>query len=101
MTVIGNYSFAWCSSLQSITLPDNVTTIDHQAFKECLSLASITIPVSVTTIGSNVFARSDRNTELTVTYLGTQEQWNAINKSSYWRDDAPYSMSIVFASPQP
>ena len=55
VTTIGNYAFAYCSSLTSITIPDSVTTIGGAAFRGCDSLTSITIPDSVTTIGDFAF----------------------------------------------
>jgi hypothetical protein len=43
------------SSLNSITIPDSVTTIEHAAVYERSGLTSITIPDSVTSIGSRHF----------------------------------------------
>jgi hypothetical protein len=44
-----------CSSLQSITIPDSITTISGTTFMECSSLISITIPNSVTSICAHAF----------------------------------------------
>lgn len=52
---VGNYAFYDCRSLTSITIPDNVTSINGSAFSGCISLTSITIPNSVTSIGGNAF----------------------------------------------
>ncbi len=52
---IGNYAFYYCTSLESITIPDSVNTIGESAFSGCTSLESITIPDSVTSIGSSSF----------------------------------------------
>ena len=70
-------------------------------FLDCERLNSITIPSSVTSIGSYVFKRNDCNTELTITYQGTENQWNVISKDNNWNGDAPYSMIIEFDPPQP
>ena len=53
--VIGKGAFRKCSSLQSITIPNSVTSIGNSAFWECSSLESITIPNSVTSIGKRAF----------------------------------------------
>ena len=47
--------FACCSSLESVVIPDSVTSIGDQAFYDCSSLESIVIPDSVTSIGSTAF----------------------------------------------
>ena len=54
VTSIGGYAF-YFDRLESITIPNSVTTIRDSAFFGCYSLTSITIPNSVTTIGDFVF----------------------------------------------
>ena len=53
--VICDYAFWLCESLQSITIPNSVTSIGDGAFKMCKSLQSVTIPNSVTSIGKEAF----------------------------------------------
>ncbi|MBQ7133123.1 MAG: leucine-rich repeat protein [Ruminococcus sp.] len=55
-TTIPNKAFSGCSSLKSISIPDNITTIGHSAFSSCNSLTSVVIPESVTSIGSEAFS---------------------------------------------
>ena len=43
MTKIGYGEFDGCESLQSINIPDSVTTIKEGAFDYCLNLKSITV----------------------------------------------------------
>ena len=45
----------YCSSLTSVTIPDNVTAINSRTFAYCSSLASLTIGNSVTNIGEYAF----------------------------------------------
>ena len=54
---IGDSTFSQCSSLQSVTIPDSVTSIGDSAFWGCSSLQSVTIPNSVTSIGDRAFER--------------------------------------------
>lgn len=44
-----------CSSLQTLLLPETLSSIRDHAFYYCSSLTSITIPASVTSIESNAF----------------------------------------------
>lgn len=52
---IGAYSFALCSSLTSITLPEGITSLGEYCFQGCVSLSSITLPESVTSLGQGCF----------------------------------------------
>ena len=47
--------FKGCSRLESITIPNGVTTIGSMAFDRCISLKNVVIPNSVTSIGSYAF----------------------------------------------
>ena len=62
--IIGSSAFSGCSSLESIAIPDSVTSIGSYAFYDCSSLESIT-------------------------FNGTKSQWNAISKNSDWDEYIP------------
>jgi hypothetical protein len=55
VTSIGNYAFSNRSKLTSIEIPNSVTSIGERAFQSCRSLTSIKIPKSVTSIGDYAF----------------------------------------------
>ncbi|MBP5584074.1 MAG: leucine-rich repeat protein, partial [Bacteroidales bacterium] len=50
-----DYPFVFCTSLQSITLSNSLTTICDGLFWGCESLESVEIPNSVTSMGTSVF----------------------------------------------
>ncbi len=54
----------------SFVIPDGVTTIEAMA---CIYLKTVTIPASVKNIRRRAFSSLDK-----VSYLGTEEEWNAI-----------------------
>ena len=58
VTVIGKWAFSDCHSLESVVIPDSVTSIDDGAFDCCFSLESVVIPDSVTVIGKWAFTRN-------------------------------------------
>ncbi len=47
--------FSGCTSLTSVTIPNNITTIPSHMLEGCTSLTSLTIPDSVTKIGMYAF----------------------------------------------
>lgn len=55
LTTIEKSAFGGCSSLTNVTLPNGLTTIGYQAFYDCVSLKSVTLPNSLKTIGDQAF----------------------------------------------
>ena len=53
---IGDYAFASCWNLTSITLPNSITKIGEMAFGDCWNLTSITLPNSLTVLENGVFS---------------------------------------------
>ena len=82
ITKIYQDAFANCTSLTSIVIPNSVTSIGEWAFSNCTSLTSIVIPNSVTSIGNYAFRNCSSLTS--IKYRGSQSQWNAISKGTYW-----------------
>ena len=54
---IGNFVFAGCTELTSITFPDTLKSISDRAFGWCTGLTSIIFPVSLKSIGEYAFAK--------------------------------------------
>ena len=55
VTSIGDDALRGCTSLTDIVIPDGVTSIGNRAFRGCTSLSSLVIPDSVTSIGESAF----------------------------------------------
>lgn len=56
VTTIGNYAFASCRSLITVSLPETLRTIGNSAFFHCSALKSIALPDSVKYIGTSAFS---------------------------------------------
>ena len=64
VTAVGNYAFASCSEVTSITLPNTILSFGECAFINC-PLTTLSIPNSLVTIGEECFSGSMELTELT------------------------------------
>ena len=63
---LGDFAFAECSGLTSLTLPSSVTSIGDGVFSGCRGLTSLTIPSGVTSIGDYAFSGCSGLTSLTI-----------------------------------
>ena len=69
---IKDEAFHNCTSLESVTIGDSVTSIGDWAFSSCSNLISMIIPNTVTNIGDYVFL--DCKSLAKITYLGTKKE---------------------------
>ncbi len=80
-----------CSSLESIEIPDSVTSIGANAFNGCSSLKSITIPNSVTSIGRYAFFCCGGNDGIIVYCEASQ-------KPNEWDDYFDYNCIVKYGT---
>ncbi|MBR4600034.1 MAG: leucine-rich repeat protein [Treponema sp.] len=85
-------TFAGCIGLTSVGIPDGVASIGGFAFSECTSLTSIVIPEGCATIGGWTF--SDCTSLTSISFNGTVEQWNEIEKGWMWNSAIPATKVI-------
>ncbi len=88
------YGFKFPECVIVIIFPKGITTIGRIGLNYFPNLQSIVIPESVTSIGSYAF--EDCSGLKTINYTGTEEQWNAINKGFNWNTKCPSDMTINF-----
>ena len=106
VTAIGGHAFKGCVGLSSVTLPEGLKTIGAEAFSELTSLTSYTGPMkhlnamakdkltSVTLVAREfdkiefvTFYGCESLTE--ITYTGTMEAWQALDKADGWLTSLP------------
>lgn len=66
VVAIGRGAFAHWSTLTSLVLSDNITTVEADAFKNCNNLTSITLGIGFEMLGQNAFEGCDNLVELKV-----------------------------------
>ena len=83
---IVSFAFNGCTSLTSVTIPDNVWVIGERAFGNCHSLTSVTIPDYVMTIGDEAFIYCHSLTSVNipdyVTTIGDCAFWECYSLTS-------------------
>ena len=57
VTTIGEYAFMNCTALQTLNLPSCITSIARSTFSGCTGLTSITLPPNLESIGEAAFAK--------------------------------------------
>lgn len=83
-------AFGNCTSLESIILPSNITTIGAYAFYNCTGLTTFTIPSSITSIGAYAFYGCYGFTgELVVPNSVTSLGANAFANTSFTKANLP------------
>ena len=82
-----NDAISHCYSLENIYIPEGVIEIGDNAFAECKSLKEIELPSTLTKLGDSVFwgmFTEDFDYSVSISFRGTMEQWNNIDKSDDW-----------------
>ena len=96
VTSIVDRAFSHCFSLTSITISEGVTSIGEEAFEYCFSLTSITIPNSVISIGDWAFSGCSSLTSIeipkSVTSIGG---WAFSGCSSLTSIEIPNSVTSI------
>ena len=101
---IAESAFWDCSRLSYVSIPDSVRSIGDSAFRACIRLTNVDIGNGVTSIGNSAFISCEQLSGVScggnltfidycafaycsltgIRFDGTVEQWNAIEKDSYW-----------------
>lgn len=77
-------AFRGYDELKFVEILRGIEIIGDCAFFECASLLEINIPDSVKRIGE--YAITECHKLYRITYVGTKEQWEKIDKDDYWFD---------------
>lgn len=81
--VVGEYMFSNLSKLTWLALPNGVKSIDHAAVYKCPLLDSLTVPDHVTSLGWDALAENSR---LKMVRMGRAV--NYLGQGVFWKDDA-------------
>jgi len=55
VNTLGDYAFAYCKGLTTITIPSNITNVGHFTFEYCNDLTEVNIMEGITNIGYGMF----------------------------------------------
>ena len=91
VVAIGEDAFYRCSNLNSVVIPDCVTTIGERAFYDCDSLSSVVIGDSVTTIGDDAFSYCSNLTDV---YISDVAKWCTIKFVNHSSNPLYYASNL-------
>jgi hypothetical protein len=77
VTSIEYGAFSGCSSLKTLTIPEGVTSIDFGITIGCTSMETVYLPSSLEKINLSMLAGCPSNVK--VYYAGTMKQWHLLN----------------------
>ena len=66
LTLIQEEAFKWCSSLESIIIPENVVRIGKASFRQCTSLKDIILPDALHYIDEEAFLSCESLVDITI-----------------------------------
>ena len=76
---LGQYAFAFCTSLKSINLPVTQKTLPTSFLEGCTALESIELPATLTTISTDVFYGCSK-----LSNVSLHEGITTINQRAFW-----------------
>ena len=77
LTTIGNKAFSGCTALEKVIFGEKITTIDSNAFNGCISLTSIALGEDVSTIGECAF--HDCRSLRSIVVKGGNKHYKSVN----------------------
>ena len=78
ITIIGNNAFYGCNNLETAPLPSSLERVGQYAFYNCSKLTSLVIPAGVTFIGSYAFRGCNKLTSIII-YATDPPQLDSVN----------------------
>lgn len=89
VTSIGDYAFSRCEKMDSLTINDAATSIGSWAFDECYKLTTLSLGKNITTIGDYAFLDCHKLDNVTIPQSVT-----SIGKSAFYRCYALTTLSL-------
>ena len=80
MKTLGSNAFSYCSSLQSIDIPQTVNYIGSDCFSYCSSLRNVTLPNGLTDIKSGTFRSTIIDQSFVIPASVKNIEWQAFNR---------------------
>ena len=89
-------AFQHCAGLTSITLGDNVKSIDKMAFCNCTGITSITLGKSLTSIGWMAFDGCTSLTSISMSDNITSIDISAFGNTGYYNDKSNWENGVLY-----
>ncbi|MBO4429375.1 MAG: leucine-rich repeat protein, partial [Clostridia bacterium] len=117
VTSIGNYAFAYCEELTSVTFPSTLESIGDESFSYCRDLTSVTLPEGVSEIGQQAFQYCSKISSVTlpstlksikthafyscaglkdIYFGGADSDWNNVKKEDDWNSNNHADQKVTY-----
>lgn len=88
IVAIDDYAFSDTDGLTSVYIQQYILSVGEGAFMNCADLTAVTLEYGTERIGSYAFSGCSSLT--TINFVGTREQWHALEKGDGWDEGMPY-----------
>lgn len=95
ITEIPAFAFSGCWMLESITIPESVTSIGEGAFRNCTSLKSVSIPSRVKSISKYAFYNCKKLSNIVISEGTTLIEEGAFENCRYFNIVVPKSVTYI------
>ena len=93
--IINTCAFAYNPYIESVTIPNTVTTIGYGAFAMCSSLKTVVIPDSVTALNSYMFSECSNLTNITLS-KNLQSISDAFDGTAYYNNESNWENGVLY-----
>lgn len=97
---IGKSAFAYCEGLVHLDFNEGLEQIESSAFRKCTNLTTVVLTPTIMGFGTSAF--EDCESIASAFYIGTEEQFNNINKMvlNFWIDELAHKYFISETEPE-
>ena len=96
VSVIDYCAFDGCNSLETVTIPEGIVSIEQSAFSYCNSLTSVKIPESVKFIGNLAFLSCTKLKDISIGSSLDEIEYGILWNTAYYNDKSNWENGLLY-----